>query len=180
MFLRIAVFGCSSFVVSLLLGCTDHSAGSSRPDSRSNGDMDPKLKEVLSFPRRIEVEHSPNPVKAQVGGKSGANYTWLYKTTVRTTSGPVRITEFGAFVWFEETWRFSTYTGEAFSPTDFSEWYSCDDATLLPGTSYSDPTNWSGSDVLVPGRGRWYFIGVDQEGNRVMGEAEIEQLPTIQ
>jgi len=102
------------------------------------------------------VEHSPNPVRAQLGGRSGYKYTWLYETTVRSTPGRVRVTEFGSFGWFDGKWVFANYTNKPFTSAEFSEWYACDNAEILPNTSYSDGKNWTGADELRDGRTKWY------------------------
>ena len=87
----------------------------------------------------------------------------------------VRITEFGAFVWREGKWaQAGSFTGRPYNAQDFAEWYSCPNAVLEPKKTYVDPTNWSSDPELRSGRMRSYFIGVDEKGRRVKGEAVIE------
>jgi hypothetical protein len=146
--------------------------GCSRP-------VDPKFKEISGLPVGLAVTHSPSKAKAQPGGPSGAQYTWVYTTSVRSLQGTVRITEFGAFVRHDKRWVFSTYTGRPFTPKDFEDWYSCPAARVTPGQTFTDPNNWSGSHQLRPSRTLWYFVGVDQSGARVQGTAELQELPEI-
>ncbi len=140
---------------------------------------DPKLRELGTLPDGIRVIHTPNPVRAQVGGRSGFRYTWLYTTTVEAIDRPIVIEEFGAFEFHSGEWRFSTITGKPFTQADFAEWYSCPDSALKPGKKCSDPLNWTGSDRLRSERDLWYFIGRDSAGNRVKGQAIIERLGEI-
>src|SRR5688572_7722414 len=107
-------------------------------------------------------------------------YTWEYQTTISAVAGSVRITEFGAFGEIDGQWVFGTITDEPFTPEDFEDWYSCPEAVVLAGEIYSDPTNWSGGDDLRDATaGLWYFIGVNDKGETVKGEAIVEELPIL-
>jgi hypothetical protein len=145
----------------------------------SEGPADPRLKELAPLAVGLEVTHKPNPVRAHRGGRSGCKYTWLFETTVRSAAGAVTINEFGVFSWVDSKWVFANYTGKPFAREHFADWYSCPNATVTPGQEYSDPTNWGGNEVLQEGRMKWYFIGTDENGNRVKGEAVIEELAEL-
>lgn len=138
-----------------------------------------KLRLLASLPVGIKITHSPNPARASVGGRSGFKFIWPYATSVRAMIGSVRIEEFGAFAWENGRWVFSNFTGRPYTATDFSDWYSCPNATLTPGRLCSDAHNWSGRRTLERGKTRWYFIGVDSKGKRVKGEAVIQHLPEV-
>lgn len=127
----------------------------------------------------IEVVHEPDVVKAIEGGPSGDQYTWVFKTTVRSLVGPVTLKEFRAYCWENDTWIFCNYTGKPFTPEHFEEWYSCQNAILLSGEQYSDPKNWSGDDVLHRWKTKWVFIGVGSDGKEVRGEAIVELLSEL-
>jgi hypothetical protein len=151
-----------------------------KPITRSNAaQIDPKEQELVSLPDGIKVIHGPNPVKAMKGGRSGRNYTWLYKTTVRSMAGVLTVREFGAFVWYEDHWVFSTMTKQPFTAEDLADWYSCPNARLVPGQEFSDPQNWSGDATLRGSKTKWYFIATDDNGQLVKGEAVLEELPQV-
>jgi hypothetical protein len=135
---------------------------------------------IMDLPVGIEVTHSPNPVKAMHGGRSGYPYTWLYRTSVRSLTQTLTIEEFGSFHFVNGQWRFANYTGKPFAISDFAEWYSCTDGTLKPGVEFSDPNNWSGSQTLEAGRKLWYFVGVDASGKRWRGSAVVEELAAVE
>ena len=161
-----------SLVAAVFLGCSER-PGNMRPS------LDPKFQEVSALPVGLQVTHSPNPVKAQLGGRSGNRYTWVFKTSVWTVGEPVTITEFGAFAWHKGRWVSATFTGKPFTPEDFADWYSCPGAKIA-GDTYSDPANWGGDSVLRDGKALWYFVGTTPDGKKVKGEAIIEKLSQIE
>jgi hypothetical protein len=145
--------------------------------------MDPRLREWAALPEGIEVVHSPARVRArrerQPGGQT--QYPWVYRTTVRARGRPVTVQEFGSFVWHYGKWVFSNFTGKVFSGQDFADWYSCPDGCLIPGKEATDPSNWSGGiEQLQAGKMRWFFVGIDDSGRRVKGEAVVELLAEVE
>ncbi|MHB0997987.1 MAG: hypothetical protein ACYC27_01980 [Armatimonadota bacterium] len=140
---------------------------------------DEKIKELGSLPVGLEVIHDPNPVKAMYNGRSGRKYTWQHSTTVKALHEDTVITEFGAFSWYKGQWIFGTIYRRPFNAEEFAEWYSCPNAVIHKDESFSDPLNYSGNDVLVSSKAKWYYIGVTKSGKRVKGEAEIVKLPQV-
>jgi hypothetical protein len=91
------------------------------------------------------------------------------------------VQEFGSFAWHDGKWVFSNFTGKVFSGQDFADWYSCPEGRLLPGSEATDPSNWSGGiEQLQAGKMRWFFIGTDDSGRRVKGEAVVELLAEVE
>jgi hypothetical protein len=136
----------------------------------------PRLVELESLPVGLEVLHTPNPTKAQEGVLTGFPYGWRYETAVRALGGPVRIEEFGSFAWQDRRWVFTNFTGEPFYAEQFAEWYSCPEATVTDTLACANSFNWTGNTRVESGRMLWYFIGVDEQGRRVKGQAVAEQL----
>lgn len=134
-----------------------------------------KMAELASLPIGLEVCHNPNPVRALLGGRSGRKYTWLHSTTVKALDDDIEITEFGAFVWHDGQWIFSTIYARPFTQEEFAEWYNCPNAIIRKGEVATDPNNYSGGDVLIPSKSKWYFIGITKSGRRVKGEAVVEE-----
>jgi hypothetical protein len=130
-----------------------------------------------NLPEGIKVTHEPKAAWATLSGKSErrSKYTWWYRTTVSTIKTDVTIVEFGGFTWEKGKWVAGrSFTGKPFTGEDFAGWYKCPKSILKRVESYSDPTNWSTAEELVAGKTRWYFVGVDDNGKRVKGEAVIE------
>lgn len=164
-------------LTSLSASCSESRTPHRDPPAEDELVMDPKLGELASLPEGIEVVHSPNPVHAVAEQQPGHRPTYrrVYRTTVRSKSRAVTVQEFGSFAWLNGRWVFANFTGQVFSGRDFAEWYSCPDGKLLPGREAIDPSNWSGGiEQLQAGKMRWYFIGVDEEGRRVKGEAIVD------
>lgn len=131
-----------------------------------------KISELASLPTGLTVTHTPDAVEKSFSGPSGSQ--WAHSTTVASTVGPVTIVEYGFLLerngrWTDETWIKSKY-----SASEFAENFESPGAKLLPGKSYTDEWNRSSSDNRPEQLGKWYFIGVDAEGNRVKGEANLK------
>jgi hypothetical protein len=132
--------------------------------------------ELDKLPTGIKVVHKPKAVLATLTGMSErrAKYTWWYKTTVSAIDADVTIEEFGAFVRWDGKWvNGGTFTGKPYAAEEFAEWYKCPKAVLKKGKSSSDPTNWSSDAELRALKLQWYFVGIDEKGTRVKGEAII-------
>jgi hypothetical protein len=142
-----------------------------------------KLRELASLPEGIAVTHSPNPVRAFLEEETGKKptYRWIYRTTVWTTGSAIEIVEFGSFSWHKGKWAFSNFTGKPFSNLEFSDWYGCPEGRLLPGESAVDANNWTGGQKkLSAGKMLWYYIGHDEAGRRVKGEATVHLLGEVE
>jgi len=141
--------------------------------AKAVNDQDPKVRELGALPVGIRVTHTPNPVRAQAGGRSGLRYTWLYETRVAAILEEVSIVEFGALVRKRppsEGWALQTIYDRPFNATEFADWYSCPGALLRKGVSCADPSNYTGADGLQAFETRWYFIGRTRAGKLVKGE----------
>jgi hypothetical protein len=163
----------------LLLGVLVCCTGQARDQA---GAAKPTAFDALKqLPVGLKVVHTPNPVRASLSAASQVRkkYTWWYETAVTATDADVTIVEFGSYVWQNDRWAFSNFSGKPFSAKEFAEWYACPGALIKKGASCADQTNWGSAAELVSGKALWYFIGVDNEGRRVKGEAVIEQLPEI-
>lgn len=136
------------------------------------------LEALEKLPVGLEVVHNPNPARATETGKSDVRkkYTWRYATTVTAKNSDVRIVEFGAFIWTGEEWFLGNYTGKPFGAKEFADWYGCADAVIKKGGSCSDAKNWGSAELLRSMKSRWYFVGINEAGERVRGDAVVEEL----
>jgi len=140
---------------------------------------DNHYKYVKSIPDGLIVECDPSRVKAVMDESIDYKYAWYFTTTVSSKEEPIEIVEFGAFGWDGRRWIFSNHTGLPFTSSDFEDWYSCKDATLIPDKKYSDQTNWSGSNFLRESKSLWYFIGKKSNGSLVKGMAIVENMEKV-
>jgi len=160
------------FVVSLI--CVNAIAGDEQDQLEVLRFTDNKLAELDALPDGLSVTHSPNPVSATWDANQELRCKWTYKTTVRPMTKEVTIQEFGMFAWDGERWVFSNITKKPFSRQDFENWYSCPEGVLPVDLLFADPSNWSATSCMRPGKSRWYFIGTDSAGRRVKGEGTVE------
>lgn len=135
-----------------------------------------KISDLDSLPVGLAVVHSPNPVYAHDDGRNGHPFTWIFQTIVSSTGSPVTIQAFGAQNEVNGKWVLGNSTKEFFTTSDFEEWYSCPGGVVETGKGYVNPANWGGSKYLVSNRAKWFFVGIDEKGNRVKGEAIVEQV----
>jgi WD40 repeat protein len=134
--------------------------------------------EATTATTQLEVTHNPNPAQFQPMGASGSAYTCAFKTSVKAVGAGVRIKKFGMYFWENNQWVHSaSNNGQPWLPEDFSDWYSCPGAYIESGQECSDPNNWTGADTPFLSKGKWYYVGVDDNGNEVQGEAVIECQP---
>lgn len=140
-----------------------------------------KLTELASLPEGLAVTHTPDPVLYIPHVPSLSGIQWKHSTTVVSTAGPVTIVEFGYFVERNGHWEFpyGTEVPHTYSSSDFAEMYNCPGSELLPGESYTDDRNRSVIDCVPEQMAKWYFIGLDAEGNRVKGEASVKLLAEL-
>jgi hypothetical protein len=167
------------FYLVFCLVCALVTIGCSNTETETAAEKPFELSDLEALPTGLVVTHSPNPVKAKKGGGSGYGYTWQYETTVESQSGPVAIEHFGSLADSSGNWVLINFTKKLFGPKEFEEWYSCAEATIQQGSSASDPTNWGGNNCLQHSKIRWFFVGKDEAGKRVKGEAIVEQLAQV-
>jgi len=166
------------FLVSILFATALATEQQGKLEQQTMDDL--KLTELESLPEGIKVVHTPSSALATWDGSKELKYTWTYKTTVESLAGFVTVEEFGMYFWDGNRWVFGNVTTAPFTKKDFAEWYSCPGSKILQGCEFSDPSNWSSSGCLQDGKARWYFIGTDEQGGRVKGEATFEQLGRFQ
>lgn len=127
----------------------------------------------------IHVVHVPGAIAAARASSSGGRFSWHYATAVQSLTDQIRITEFASFVQVDEGWKLATTTGKSYGPRCFADWYGCPDALLRPGHTYVCSRNRWGDAQLRALRVLWSFVGVDESGVRVRGEAAVIHIPRM-
>jgi hypothetical protein len=157
------------------------------PGKQPNADGGEKLLKALEqMPVGIKVVHTPAKLKGHThdGTQKHIDTRWLfywgYQTTVSAVDAPLDVVLFGSCEWVDGKWAIPTNTDEydviSGGGQQFSEWYMCPKARLETGKEYTDPQNWSGSKKLRAFKQKWFYVGVDKDGKRYKGEAEVELL----
>ena len=168
-------------LISILTFCTAVGSARTERETAAPFEVREKLKELALLPEGLSVSHTPDPVRYTSYTPSLSGVQWQHSTTVSSIAGPVTIIEFGYFVERNGQWEFPygveipyTYTSN-----DFAEMYNCPKSELQPGGSYTDPLNRSIIDCVPEQVVKWYFIGLDAEGNRVKGESNLKLLAEL-
>lgn len=140
---------------------------------------DTTLPEILrNIPTGIEVSHSKKNVYAIQNKKDPekyGKYKWHFETTVSSINDDLTIIEFGAYLWDGNEWVSRSIYNRPFNQNEFSKWYSCENALIKKGHSFTDFNNWTKGDSLDGEKKRtlWYFIGVNADGEKYKGTAEV-------
>ena len=134
----------------------------------------PSAQATKELVAQLMVVHSPNPAKFKKTNDPDYPYRCNYKTSVTAIDFGVKIQRFHMYFWQDGQWVISD---SIFTWVDFTDWYSCPNAYIAAGQTCSDPHNWNSSAYLVDTKGKWYYKGVDDNGNMVQGEAIIECQP---
>lgn len=131
--------------------------------------------QLESMPDGIRVRFSENPVDAKgpfppLPSGSGWHYTRDYTVAVESAAGELRIQRWGVLELDAGRWKHA-----AFSAKDFEEAFACPGGILLPSQEYVfEQAHQVGT---LPGKVRWYFIAVDEDGNLAKGEALVKSAP---
>ncbi|MBK8167828.1 MAG: hypothetical protein IPK64_17930 [bacterium] len=150
-------------------------------ETAESTDASEKLRELESMPVGIAVSHTPSPVRYTLNPSNVSGVEWQFSTTVSAVGGPVTIVEYGYFVERNEQWDFN-YENElplSSSSSDFASEFDCPNALMIPGSSYTHPENRSAIDCIPEQLVKWYFIGIDADGNRVKGEAGVKLITEL-
>lgn len=133
---------------------------------------------LQGIPDGINVSHNKQivyAIKNQKDPKKYGKYKWQFETTVSSLSEELTITEFGAFVLSNGKWVQKSLYNRPFNSQEFAKWYSCEDAILQKGKSYTDHNNWSKANVLNGKKTLvlWYFIGKNKDEVEFKGIAQV-------
>src|SRR5688500_16165534 len=85
-------------------GCSGEETAAPQQPPSANTDV---VAELESLPIGLEVVHTPAEVGDVEGPNSDPNdwkYRWTFRTEVRTTNKPLRITRFGILAWDGTRW----------------------------------------------------------------------------
>jgi hypothetical protein len=168
---------CLSALLAGAIGCSRVTTPSMPPSNSGSA----VLADLESLPVGIKVIHTPAQVRSPVGpNPQGWPFRWLFRTEVHAIDRPLTIIQFGICAWDGNQWILPTdnrrYNSGVLNRQTFKEWYDCPTARIEPGKPAIDPQNWAGNRTRASFRQRWFFIGVDNRGNRYKGEGVVELL----
>ncbi len=139
----------------------------------------PWPEKITSLDNELTVEHSVDTVFATINTKDPekrGKYQLQFTTSITSQKGTVRIEEFGGYLLKNNEWKLASIYDRPFNNEEFAKWYSCENGILTKGETYADKDNWLGktnkltNDTIVS---LWYYIGVNEQGKKVVGAKEI-------
>lgn len=168
-------------LVSLLIFCASVGLARAEQEAAVPFEASEKLAELASLPEGLAISHTSGPVRYTLYTPSLSGVRWQHSTTVSSVVGQVTIIEFGYFVNRNGRWEFPYGTEVPFiyTSSDFAERYDCPNSKLQPGGSCTDARNRSIIDCVPEQLVKWYFIGMDDKGNLVKGEANVKFLAEL-
>jgi len=118
------------------------------------------------MPREIEVMHFP---KVNDPIKINDQFYWKHATGLMCPIDEISITEFGAFLYYNDQWNLR----KSYDLKDLDKFFGTKKQRLQQGQPYVWTDNWRVGDRLFAGWALWYFIGTDSEGRTICGYASI-------
>lgn len=118
------------------------------------------------IPRSIEVIHFPkvtDPVKIDDA------YYWKHLTSIVHKEGVVTITEYGAYLYYNDKWHLR----KSYPLKELDKNF----GTKKQKMSHAEPYTWTNNyrigDQLFGGWALWYFIGTNSNGETICGYSNI-------
>ncbi|MFK7783034.1 hypothetical protein [Psychroserpens sp.] len=114
--------------------------------------------EVVNFPKK----NHPIKIKDQ--------YYWKHNTTILCTESEIRITEYGAYLFYNDKWNLR----KSYPLKDLAKTFLIEKHKMLQGQPYVWVNNWRVGESLFGGWAMWYFIGETNNGETVCGYGTID------
>lgn len=124
-------------------------------------------KELKQYRKAIEVMNFPkenHPVKIK------NTYYWKHTTTIISTESDITISEYGAYLFYNNTWNHR----KSYPLKELDKTFGTKNQIMLIGQPYVWPNNWRVGESLFGGWALWYFIGKTENGETVCGYGNIE------
>jgi len=125
----------------------------------SKNDIPNKLK---NLPKKIVVSNYPkeiDPIKIK------GRYYWKHNTLIFYRESNITITEFGAYVYYNDKWNLR----KSYPLKDLNKNFGTKKQKLLQAQPYTWNNNWRTDSRLFGGWAMWYFIGITENGEKICG-----------
>ena len=118
----------------------------------------------------LEVNHFPTTVYASEDADEKSKYLWKHTTSVMSNQSNIQIIECGAYIFYNNQWNLRV----DMSIKDFSKLFDCKKGKMKKGQPYTFKDNWRHDNRLIGGWAMWYFIGINEAGEKVFGIGKLE------
>lgn len=125
----------------------------------SKEDIPDKLQKLK---KSIVVQNYPqiiDPIKIE------DRYYWKHNTMIFSKENKVTITEFGAYLYYNDKWNLR----KSYPLKDLNKNFGTKKQVLLKAQPYTWNNNWRTDSKLYGGWAMWYFIGVTDKGEKICG-----------
>ncbi len=116
-----------------------------------------RMIEVINFPK----ENDPIKIKD--------TYYWKHLTSILCKEGPIKIIEYGAFLFYNGQWNLR----KSYPLKELDKNFGTSKQQMLQGQPYTWANNWRKDERLFGGWAMWYFIGEMSNGQKVCGYETI-------
>ncbi len=141
-----------------------------------NPEGKPLPEKLLEIDNILMVNHFPDVVHPFQDEKDTTLYNWKHTTSVLSLEEDVIITEFGAYIFYDDKWNERVVYG----PKEMDKFFGTKKARLKKGQPYTFNDNWRAGTKVFGGWAMWYFVGLDEEGKKICGYAMLETTDQIQ
>lgn len=114
----------------------------------------------------IDVLHFPKKTDAI---KIKDLYYWKHITSILCTESEVTITEFGAYIFYNDQWNLR----QTYPIQDLDDVFDTKQQRMLQAQPYTWTNNYRSGDTLFAGWALWYFIGETPSGESICGYETI-------
>jgi len=114
----------------------------------------------------IIVNNFPKEINAiELDGE----YYWMHNTSILCLESDIAITEFGAYLFYNDTWNLR----KSYPLKDLDKFFNTKRHIMRQAQPYTWTNNWRVDKSLYGGWSMWYFIGTTKDGETVCGFQKI-------
>lgn len=127
---------------------------------------EPLPKKLQQLKKEITVQNFPkeiDPIKIK------DSYYWKHNTMVFSKNSQVQIIEYGAYLFYNGKWNLR----KSYPVKEFNKNFGAKKGILLQAQPYTWNDNWRVGNQLFGGWAMWYFIGINEKGEKICGYEKI-------
>lgn len=121
------------------------------------------------------VNNFPQIVYASTDEDAKSNYQWKHTTSVMSLKESATITEFGAYIFYNNQWNLRV----TMQPKEFDKLFDTKKGKLKSSQPYTYKDNWRNNDQLFGGWAMWYFIAETESGEKVYGVGKLKTVGSL-
>lgn len=144
------------FIFQISIAQVDYGTPTNRPLPEKLQNLNIEI-EVIHFPK----ENDPVKIKDK--------YYWKHATAILSKKGNIKIIEFGAYLFYNNKWNLR----KSYDLKDLDKNFGTKKQIMLHGEPYVWAKNWRIDNRLFGGWAMWYFIGINDNGDKICGYETI-------